>query len=122
MPKFFSYPGSRPPQPEGSARKLRLPDIYAEQHDTQLGEWLKSRDATSHQEVGLARGDKVWFKDGAGERRPAIVDHEERDQHSGKIDVYFHADDQTGSGSFKQTFEGDTARSLKASRTKRIHE
>jgi hypothetical protein len=122
MSKFFSYPGSRAPQPEGNGQKLRLPDIYAEEHDAHFGEWLRSRSDTSHQEVGLSPGDRVGFVDATGERRPAIVDHEERDAHSGKVDVYLHANDQTGSGSYKMTFEGDTNRSLKSSRVKRIHE
>jgi hypothetical protein len=122
LPKWFSYPGSSPPRPEGNGRKLILPDIHSEEHDTQLGEWLGSRSETSHLEVGLSPGDKVGFVDATGERRPAIVDHEERDSRTGKVDVYLHANDQTGSGSYKMTFEGDTARSLKSSRVKRIHE
>lgn len=122
MPRFYSYPGSSPPKPEGNGPKRRLPDIYAEEHHAQLGEWLGSRSETSHLEVGLSPGDKVGFVDATGERRPAIVDHEERDAHSGKVDVYLHANDQTGSGSYKVTFEGDTARSMKSSRAKRIHE
>ena len=121
--KFFSYPGSSPPRPEGNGPKRRLPDIHAEEHHAQFGEFLASRKgSTSHLEVGLEAGEKVWFDDAAGDRRAAIVDHEERDTHSGKIDVYLHANDQTGSGSYKMTFEGDTDRSLKSSRVNRIHE
>jgi hypothetical protein len=112
-----------PSQPKDPRGKLVLPDIHDDAHHAQLGEWLASRKGTtSHHEVGLARGDKVGFVDATGERRPAVVDHEERDAHSGKIDVYLHADDAGGSGSYKMTFEGDTDRTLKASRTKRIHE
>jgi hypothetical protein len=117
--RFYSYPGSAPRlEREG----LTLPDIHAAEHDTQLGEWLKSRSDTSHLEVGLTPGEKIGFVDATGERRPAIVEHEERDQHSGKVDVYLRANDPMGSGSYKVTFEGDTARSMKSSRAKRIHE
>ena len=122
MSRFYSIGGMRPSQREDARGKRTLPDIYAEEHHTQLGEWLGSRSETSHLEVGLSPGDRVGFVDATGERRPAIVDHEERDQHSGKVDVYLHANDQTGSGSYKVTFEGDTARSMKSSRAKRIHE
>lgn len=121
MARSYFIPGMGASQRDGERRRL-LPDIRSEQHDTQFGEWLRSRDETSHQEVGLQRGDKISFVDVDGEKRPAIVDHEERDAHSGKIDVYLHASDKTGSGTFKQTFEGDGARSLKSSRTKRIYE
>lgn len=110
-----------PSQPEDK-RGLVLPDIRAEEHDAQFGEWLRSRSDTLHAEVGLSPGDKVSFVDAAGEKRPAIVDHEERDQHSGKVDVYLHANDQTGSGSYKMSFEGADNRTLKSSRVKRIHE
>ena len=120
MARFYSYPGSRPPAPDREG--FSLPDIRAEQHDTQFGEWLRSRSDTSHLEVGLSAGDKVGFVDGTGERRAAVVDHEERDSHSGKVDVYLHANDQTGSGSYKMSFEGSDARTLKSSRVKRIHE
>jgi hypothetical protein len=123
MSKFFSYPGSRAPQPEGNGQKLRLPDIYAEEHDAQLGEFLRSREnSTSHLEVGLTPGEKVWFTDAAGERRPAVVDHEERDQHSGTVSVHLHANDQAGSGSYRMDFAPDDARSLKAKKTIRTHE
>lgn len=120
MARSYFIPGMRASQrEEGKSSRTPMPDLYAEQHDYQLGEWLRSRDQTSHQEVGLQRGDKITFTDVSGERRPAIVDHEERDQHTGKIDVHFHASDATGSGSYVQTFEGDTARSLHSSKTKR---
>lgn len=123
MSKFISIPGMAPSQSTDDRGKFRLPDIRSEEHHAQFGEFLESRrNSTSHLEVGLSPGDKVGFVDSTGERRPAIVDHEERDAHSGKIDVYLHANDQTGSGSYKMTFEGDTARSLKSSRVKRIHE
>jgi hypothetical protein len=120
--RFISIPGMAPSQSSDERGKLSLPDIRAEEHDAHFGEWLRSRSDTSHQEVGLSPGDRVGFVDATGERRPAIVDHEERDAHSGKVDVYLHANDQTGSGSYKMTFEGDTNRSLKSSRVKRIHE
>jgi hypothetical protein len=121
--KFFSYPGSRPPKPEGSRPLMTLPDIYAEEHDAQLGEFLASRkNSTSHLEVGLEAGEKVWFTDAAGERRPAVVDHEERDQHSGTVSVHLHANDQAGSGSYRMDFKPDDARSLRASKTIRTHE
>jgi hypothetical protein len=120
--RFISIPGMAPSQSSDDRGKLRLPDIHAEEHDQHFGEWLRSRSETSHQEVGLSPGDKVGFVDATGERRPAIVDHEERDSHSGKVDVYLHANDQTGSGSYKMTFEGSTNRELKSSRVKRIHE
>jgi hypothetical protein len=119
--RYYSIPGMAPSQPEDKSG-LVLPDIHAEQHDSQLGEWLKSRSDTSHLEVGLQVGEKIGFTDATGERRAAIVDHEERDAHSGKVDVYLHANDQTGSGSYKMSFEGSDARTLKSSRVKRIHE
>lgn len=122
MTKFFSYPGSHPPQPEGNGRKLVMPDIHDEAHDAQFGDWLRSRDETSHQSIGLDPGDKVWFRDAAGEHRPAIVDHEERDQHTGTVSVHLHANDQTGSGSYRMDFKPDDARSLKAAKTIRTHE
>lgn len=119
-PRFYSYPGSRP---RTERKGLALPDIHDEAHEAQLGEFLRSREnSTSHLEVGLNRGDKIHFRDAAGDDRPAIVEGEERDAHSGKVDVYLRANDPNGSGSYKMTFEGDTARSLKSSRVKRIHE
>ena len=121
MGRFYSFPGRAPSQPEEG--KFRLPDIYADEHHAQLGEFLESRkNSTSHLEVGLAAGDKVWFTDAAGERRPAIIDHEERDQHSGKVSVHLHANDQAGSGSYRMDFEGSDERTLKASKTIRTHE
>lgn len=121
---FYSFPGMAPSQREekrGTFNPQRVIDSPLGQR--QLGEWLDSRrNSTSHLEVGLSAGDKVGFVDATGERRPAIVEHEERDQHSGKVDVYLRANDPTGSGSYKMTFEGDTARSMKSSRVKRIHE
>ena len=123
MARYYSIPGMAPSQPEDTRGKFRLPDIYADEHNAQLGEFLESRrNSTSHLEVGLSPGDKIHFRDAAGEDRPAIVDHEERDSHSGKVDVYLHANDQTGSGSYKVSFEGSDARTLKSSRVKRIHE
>jgi hypothetical protein len=123
MSRFFSIPGMAPSQPKDERGRLALPDIRDEAHEAQLGEWLRSREgSTSHLEVGLNRGDKVGFVDATGERRPAIVEGEERDAHSGKVDVYLRANDPNGSGSYKMTFEGDTDRSLKSSRVKRIHE
>lgn len=121
MGRFYSFPGMAPSQSEDK-RGLSLPDIRAEEHNTQFGEWLKSREETSHQSIGLDPGDKIWYQDGSGTKRPAVVLGEERDQHSGKVDLYFRASDPLSSGTYKQTFEGDTARSLKASRTKRIME
>ena len=112
-----------PSQSSDDRGRLALPDIYAEEHHAQLGEFLESRkNSTSHLEVGLTPGEKVGFVDATGQKRPAIVDHEERDSHSGNIDVYLHADDATGSGSYKMSFEGSDARTLKSSRVKRIHE
>lgn len=112
-----------PSQPEDKRGKLVLPDIYAEEHHAQLGDWLESRRGTaSHQEVGLTPGDKVWFTDAAGDRRPAVVDHEERDQHSGTVSVHLHANDQSGSGSYRMDFAPDTDRTLKAKKTIRTHE
>ncbi len=122
MARFYSIPGMAPSQRENK-RGLVLPDIRAEEHHAQFGEWLDSRRGKpSHDAVGLSPGDKVGFVDATGERRPAIVDHEERDSHSGKIDVYLHANDQSGSGSYKVTFEGADDRTLKSSRAVRIHE
>lgn len=123
MPRFYSIPGMNPSQRADANGKLVLPDIYAEEHDAQLGEFLKSREnSTSHLEVGLTAGEKIWFTDASGERRPAVVDHEERDQHSGTVSVHLHANDQTGSGSYRMDFAPDDARSLKAKKTIRTHE
>jgi len=119
MGRFYSYPGSRPPQPQNEGKRPPLPNIYAEQHDAQFGEWLRSRQETSHLEVGLQAGDPINFVDVDGAKRPGIVLHEERDQHTGKIDVTCRASDPLSSGTYVQTFEGDTARSLHSSKTKR---
>jgi hypothetical protein len=120
---YYSIPGMAPSQPSEKARRLVLPDIHDEKHEAQLGEFLRSREGTpSHQTVGLERGEKVRFRDLDGTDRPAIVDHEEHDPHSGKTDVYLHANDQTGSGSYKVTFEGNGPRDMKSSRAKRIFE
>ena len=122
MSRFYSFPGLAPSQPTDTRGKLRLPDIHDEKHEAQLGEFLRSRESTSHQSVGLAVGEKVNFRDATGTDRPAIVDHEEHDAHSGKTDVYLHANDATGSGSFKVTFEGNGPRDMKSSRAQRIYE
>ena len=123
MSRYYSIPGMRPSQPEDARGKRTLPDIYAEEHDAQLGEFLRSREnSTSHLEVGLTPGEKVWFTDAAGDRRPAVVDHEERDQHSGTVSVHLHANDQAGSGSYRMDFAPDDARSLRAKKTIRTHE
>jgi hypothetical protein len=123
MGRFYSIPGMSPSQRADADGRLVLPDIYAEEHHAQLGEFLESRrNSTSHLEVGLQAGEKVTFVDAAGERRPAIVDHEERDQHSGTVSVHLHANDQTGSGSYRMDFKPDDARSLKAAKTIRTHE
>ncbi len=62
------------------------------------------------------------FTDATGEARPGIVIGEEKDNHTGKIDLHFRASDPHSSGTYKQTFEGADDRTLKASRTKRIME
>jgi len=123
MPRFYSIGGMRPSQPTDERGKFSLPDIHAEEHDAQLGEFLRSREnSTSHLEVGLTPGEKVWFTDAAGDRRPAVVDHEERDGHSGVVSVHLHANDQAGSGSYRMDFAPDDARTLKAKKTIRTHE
>jgi hypothetical protein len=123
MSRYFSIPGLPPSQPEDKPRRLVLPDIHSEAHEAQLGEWLKSREGTpSHQTVGLDPGDKVHFRDATGTDRPAIVIGEERDQHSGAVDLLVRASDPTGSGTYKLRFEGDTDRSMKSTRAKRIYE
>ena len=112
-----------PSQSSDDRGRLALPDIYAEEHHAQLGEFLESRkNSSSHLEVGLQAGEKIWFTDAAGERRPAVVDHEERDGHTGEVSVHLHANDQNGSGSYRLDFAPDEARSLKAKKTIRTHE
>lgn len=123
MSKFISIPGMAPSQSSDDRGKLRLPDIYAEEHHAQLGEFLESRrNSTSHLEMGLTPGEKVGFVDATGERRPAIVDHEERDSHTGDVSVYLHANDQSGSGSYRMDFAPNDARDLKLKKTIRTHE
>ena len=119
--RSYFIPGMSSSQRDGNRRRL-LPDIREERHHDQFHEWLDSRSETSHLEVGLNAGDKIHFRDAAGEDRPAIVIGEERDAHSGKIDVHLRASDEIGSGTYKMTFEGADARTLKQSRAKRIYE
>ena len=123
--RFYSIAGLAPSQRQerrpGTFNPQRV--IESELGQRQLGEFLESRKhSTSHLEVGLSAGDKIHFRDAAGDDRPAIVEGEERDQHSGKVDVWLRANDPGGSGTYKVSFEGDTARSMKSSRVRRVHE
>lgn len=122
MGRFISIPGMAPSGGEGGMNANPGFDprsvIESELGQRQLGDWLKSRD--SHQSVGL--DEKFHFVDAAGEARPAIPLHEERDQHSGKVDVTFRASSQSDSGTYKATFEPANERSMKMSRIKRVHE
>jgi hypothetical protein len=107
---------------EREKARTPLPDIYAEEHHAKFGEWHGSRSPTSHQAVGLEKGEHVNFIDAAGEHRGAYVLGEEHDNHSGKTDVMIAANDPHGSGTYKLTFEGDGPRSMIETRAKRIHE
>lgn len=121
--RFMSIPGMPPMGGEGrmnSRPGIRDPRevIDSELGQRQLGEWLATRD--SHQSVGI--DEKFHFIDAAGEARPAIPLHEERDQHTGKVDVTFRASSQSDSGTYKATFEPSNERTLKQSRLKKITE
>lgn len=97
---------------------VSLPDIRSPEHEKQLGEWLGSRDETSHQSVGLDPGQDIWFDD-HGERRAGKVLHEERDQHTGDVDVTIVANSETGSGTYVSTFKPNKERSMIQTKTKR---
>ena len=99
-----------------------LPDIHAPEYRDKFGEFLDARSPTSHQAVGFEAGEQIWFSDPSGARRPAVVLDETRDQHSGKVEVTLAADDPHGSGTYRTSFEGDTARSMIQTDTRRIHE
>jgi hypothetical protein len=123
MSRFYSIPGMAPSQPKENPRSFSLPDIHDEAHEAQLGEWLRSREGNpSHQTIGLDPGDKVHFRDLAGEDRPAIVIGEERDQRTGAIDLHVRASDPSGSGTYRLRFEGDTQTSMRTTDVRRIHE
>ena len=122
MGRFISIPGMAPSGGEGemNARPGFDPRSVIEtpHGQKQLGEWLATRD--SHQSVGL--DEKFHFVDAAGEARPAIPLHEERDQHSGKVEVTFRASSQSDSGTYKATFEAANERTLKQSAIRKIRE
>jgi hypothetical protein len=109
---------------EREKARTPLPDIFdgSPEHEAKYGEWIRSRSPTSHQAVGVEPGEKVRFIDAAGERRDAVILGEERDQHSGKVDVHLAANDPHGSGTYRLTFEGKTDRSMIETKCIRTHD
>lgn len=122
MSRFFSIPGLSPSGGEGGMNSKPRFDprsvIETPYGQQQLGEWLGSRD--SHASVGL--DEKFHFIDAAGESRPAIPLQEERDSHTGNVEVTFRASSQSDSGTYRATFEGAEERTMKQKAIKRIRE
>lgn len=87
----------------------------------QFDEWRRSRDATSHDALGLDPGQKVNFVTPAGEWRGAEVIREERDAHTGNIYAHIKSDDSTGTPQeHKLTFKPDKERSLRQTDNVRV--
>lgn len=134
MAKFYAFfgpnfkgmapTGGEGGQGQGSRPTVgsRLPDIHAPEHEKQLGEWLGSRSETSHEAVGFEPGQDVMFRDATGAERPAKILHEERDQHTGNVDVTFAADSSTDSGTYVTRFKPNEARSMVQTETKRTRD
>lgn len=122
MARFYSIGGMPPLGGEGKANARPGFDprsvIETPHGQHQLGEWLASRD--SHASVGL--DEKFHFIDAAGEDRPAIPLHEERDAHTGNVEVTFRASSQSDSGTYRATFEGSDSRTLKQKSIRKVRE
>ena len=80
----------------------------------QMEEFYAARPQTSHRKVGVEVGEMVAHR-GEG----AIVLHEERDQHTGAIEVTLQKSDATGSGTRIQRWEPDGPRTMTMTSDKR---
>ena len=105
---WYSIPGVSSYRNSGRPSRPPLDEL------PQFSEWLKSRDETSHDALGLDPGMKVDFVTPAGEHRPGEIVREERDGHSGSIDAYVKTVNSTGTPEeHKLTFKPETARSMR---------
>jgi hypothetical protein len=110
--KFFSYPGSKPPETEAKRDRFATPEEL--RADPRYSEYFQHRSATSHRFSGLdvesdPRKGNILFN---GE--PARVVHEEHDQHSGETHTIIARSQQGSSGTQRITWKPDDARRIVA--------
>ena len=114
MGKFYSYPGA-------TYRTSDRPSRPPLDENPQFSEYLASRDATSHDALGLDPGMKVNFATPSGEFRPGEVIREERDDHTGNIYAHVKSVNSTGTPEeHKLTFKPDEARSMRQTNNEKV--